>query len=414
MSTLPDAQRVVITGVGAVSGYGNGAAALWSGIKSGRSAIRLQDWLHADLPTRIGSAVIDKIILPDFLKSTPIQTKSTQMALATAWEAWLGAQLPANPRLVQGLRIHASIGWGSTDPETLYAEYLHSTAPSKVAAEAKHYNYGEKILNTFFQPSHGIRSCLSACAASTQAIGRAYHDLKLGRCDYCLAGGADTRLHPLGMIGYQKLGALASGYETRAEQACRPFDQSRNGFVIGEGGGFLLMETLAQARKRGVEPLAELLGVATNTDAFRLTDPEPSGRTASICILQGMKAAGICAEQIDYIQAHGTGTQANDRAEAAALHLALGAQTEQIKISSLKPYVGHLSMAAGAVETVACVSMLREGYLPECLNLSQPEEALNLNYVQPGQQRKIVRTILKTSFGFGGQNACILLACADG
>jgi 3-oxoacyl-[acyl-carrier-protein] synthase II len=269
--------------------------------------------------------------------------------------------------------------------------------------------HGEALLEQLFRPEAGVSSYLSACAASTQAIGKAFYDLKLGRSLVCLVGGADSRLHPEGILGYDKLGALATGFEKNPEKACRPFDRQRRGFVIGEGAGFLVMETLSGALRRGVPILAEVLASATTTDAYRLTDPEPEGVMAARCILDCLRTAGLGAADLDYIQAHGTGTLSNDRAEAAAIRLALGEQADRIPVSSLKPYLGHASMAAGALETVASVLMFKKGLMPPCLNLDEPEEGLNLHFIRAGGVYREVKTLLKNSFGFGGQNACVIL-----
>ncbi|MDZ4788855.1 MAG: beta-ketoacyl-[acyl-carrier-protein] synthase family protein [Blastochloris sp.] len=408
MASLTDSQRIVITGRGAISGYGIGVKALGEGLKEGRSAIRFQPHLQEALPCRIGSSLGEELVLPAGLK--PLQTRSSAMALVAAHEAWQEAQMDHRFSTINGLRIHVSIGWGPYDFQEVSDFLLHDTPLGKDFQERTQCGYGEGVLRNFFQPSNGVFSHLAACAASTQAIGRAFHDLKHGRCDTCLVGGSDTRLHEAGILGYHKLGALATGFEAQAEQACRPFDLHRSGFVIGEGAGFIVMETLAQAQRRGVQPLAEILAATTTTDAYRLTDPDPEGLAASHCIKTCLAQARIAAQDLDYIQAHGTGTLANDRAEAVSLRHALGQESERILISSLKPYFGHCSMAAGALETVACVEMLQQNVVVNSLNLKTPEPSLDLNYARLGQERGELRTILKNSFGFGGQNACLLIS----
>jgi 3-oxoacyl-[acyl-carrier-protein] synthase II len=408
LNALADSQRIVITGLGASSGYGQGLTFLLNGLRSEATSLRFLEELDQALPCRIGAVVPETWQQQSFPEG--MQTKSAYLAWSTAREAWQHAALNKMPRANEGLKIHAALGWGAYDLAEWESILKLGKKPKSFFWERTQCGYGEEVLARHFQPSLGISSHLEACAASTQAIARAYFDLKQGRCTLCLAGGADSRLHEAGIIGYSKLGVLALGYEDRPAQACRPFDADRKGFVMGEGAGFVVMETLAHARERGVRPLAEICAVATTTDAFRLTDPDPKGVLAGRCIVECLERAGLRAADLDYIQAHGTGTLANDRAEVQALVMALGEEAGNIPISSLKPFLGHLSMAAGALETVASVLMLEHAFLAPCLNLDKIETGMELAYVRSGKVSGPIKTLLKNSFGFGGQNACLILS----
>ncbi|NJK92984.1 MAG: beta-ketoacyl-[acyl-carrier-protein] synthase family protein [Blastochloris sp.] len=398
MASRADHERVVVTGRGVLTAYGSGVASLQAGLRSGLSAIRFQEHLHEDLPCRIGARVAPEWGGRRWEEGERGVGWIVRMAEHAARQAWTdaGLEFAETESLVarEGLRLHVSLGWGAHDEETLQMEG---------DAEA-----GLACLERVFRPSLGVRNYLSACAASTQALARAWADLSCGRVQRCLVGGADSRLHEMGILGYSKLGALAEGWEARATEACRPFDVGRKGFVIGEGAGFLVLESLETARHRGAKIHAELVAGAGNTDSYRLTDRLRVGRWRPVAILECLERGGCAAGEVDYIQAHGTGTLANDRAEAASLRRVFGERLADIPVSSLKPYFGHLAMAAGVVESVACVDLLGGEWLPPALNCQEPEPGLGLLLVGPESGGRRVGSILKNSFGFGGQNACVL------
>ena len=365
--------RVIISGIGVVSPYGVGAEILRENICAGKSAIR-----KLKHPPTVGAFVDDDRFTAN--------NKAQQMALTAASEAWADANVPANSRTA----LCCSIGWNEQ------AETQSLANGERRLAE--HFNIGGTILSNF-----------SACAASTQSLGNACRLLTNGDADFCLAGGADSRLHTLGTLGYSLLGALATGWDANPEQASRPFDRDRNGFVMGEGAAFFILERLDQAQQRGAKIYGEILSHAANCDAYRLTDPDPNGDAAAACIQLALTRANLQPAQLDYINAHGTGTAANDDAEINALTLALGDIARQRPISSCKSMFGHLSMASGAIEVAASLLALRDGVLPPTLNCDHPAWA-DFDFV-PRQPRKIdARIFLKNSFGFGGQNACLIVA----
>lgn len=251
-----------------------------------------------------------------------------------------------------------------------------------------------------------------ACAASTQAIGRAYRDVQAGRVSRALAGGMDSMIHPFGMISFMRLGALTTRNDDPTG-ASRPFDKERDGFLIGEGAAMVLLESLEAAQARGATVLAEVIGYGTSMDAHAITAPHPGGVGARLAMARGLRDAGISPADVDYINAHGTGTRLNDGTEARAIGelWAEAGAGEAPPVSSTKSMTGHLVAAAGAIESVACVASLDKGFLPPTINLQEIDpECAHLDVVGEGVGRPAeVRVVMNNSFGFGGQNAALIL-----
>ena len=247
----------------------------------------------------------------------------------------------------------------------------------------------------------------SACAAGAQVIGEALRDLQEGDCTVALAGAADSMLNPLGVGGFSLLRVLSTEND-RPQTACRPFDASREGTVLGEGGAFLVLETLDHARARGAAIYAEVLGYGASMDAFRVSDPEPSGRGAVLAMTKALADAGLRPEDVDCVNAHGTGTPKNDAVETAAVKEMLGDRARRIPVHAVKSMTGHMIAASGAVEAAAAVLTLRTGTVPPTINLRTPDPECDLDYVADGPRPFDGRTVLANSFGFGGQNAALL------
>jgi 3-oxoacyl-[acyl-carrier-protein] synthase II len=250
-------------------------------------------------------------------------------------------------------------------------------------------------------------NCLTACAASTQAIGEAVSILRRGEADVMLSGGAHTMLHVLGVTGFNRLTALSRRNEDFMH-ASRPFDRTREGFVMGEGAGLCVIETLEHAKSRGAKPLAEILGYGSTADAFRITDTHPEGRGAITCMKMALKDAGKNLDEIHYINAHGTSTQVNDRVETLAIKEVFGAQAYKIPVSSTKSMSGHLIAAAGATELIISLMAIRDGVAPPTINYETPDPQCDLDYVPNAARPTQIRTILSNSFGFGGQNIALI------
>jgi 3-oxoacyl-[acyl-carrier-protein] synthase II len=251
------------------------------------------------------------------------------------------------------------------------------------------------------------QACQTACAASSQAIGEALDLIRSGDADVMLAGGSHSMIHPLGISGFNRLTALSQRNDS-PQTASRPFDLTRDGFVIGEGAGLVVLEELDHAMNRKASIYAELAGYGSTADAFRMTDPHPQGRGAIRCMAEAIDDAGLAPADIGYINAHGTSTQANDSTETAAIKAVFGEYAYKVPISSSKSMLGHLIAAAGVVELVISVMALRNGVVPPTINYQTPDPVCDLDYV-PNQARELrFRHVLSNSFGFGGQNISLV------
>jgi len=252
------------------------------------------------------------------------------------------------------------------------------------------------------------RSCLTACAASTQAIGEATEIIRRGDADVMIAGGAHSMIHPLGIMGFNRLTALSTRNES-PETASRPFSASRDGFVVGEGAAIIILESLSSAKKRNVPILAEVIGYGSSSDAFRVTDMHEQGRGAIQSITAALADAGISYKDVDYISTHGTGTMENDSVETKAIKAVFKELARNVPASSVKSMIGHLIGAAGAAELITCVLAIRDNIVPPTINLNDPDPNLDLDYV-PNKPRKMqVNIALSESFGFGGQNNVVII-----
>jgi 3-oxoacyl-[acyl-carrier-protein] synthase II len=256
-------------------------------------------------------------------------------------------------------------------------------------------------------------NCLTACAASSQAVGEAVELIRYGDAELMLAGGSHSMIHPFGMTGFNLLTALSTRNDA-PQKASRPFDLQRDGFVLGEGAGMLILEELEHARKRGARVYAELTGYGSTADAFRVTDSHPDGRGAIACIQGALKDSGLSPADVGYINAHGTSTKVNDLVETLAIKKVFGDGAYQVPVSSTKSMMGHLIAAAGAVELITCVEALRRAVLPPTINYETPDPECDLDYIPNQPREKRVRHALSNSFGFGGQNISLIVSRFDG
>ncbi len=252
----------------------------------------------------------------------------------------------------------------------------------------------------------------SACTSATQAIGEAFERIRGGRADVALTGGADSMMSMFCVAGFAQLGALSRHPDPAT--ASRPFDARRDGFVLGEGAGMLVLEELGRAVARGAHVYAELIGYGSSSDAYRFTDIEPAARGAAACLAAAVASAGVRPEEVGYVNAHGTATPQNDRMETLALKRAFGAHARRLAVSSTKSQLGHLICAAGGVEMLATVLALERGVLPPTLNLEHPDPECDLDYVPNEARPAAVAVALSSSFGFGGQNAAVVARRWDG
>jgi 3-oxoacyl-[acyl-carrier-protein] synthase II len=405
--------RVVVTGMGAITPLGIGVEATWQGLLAGRSGVRrITRFDVSDFPTQFAAEVtgFDPLNFMDF-KDAKRTARFTQFALAATRQAVQSAALDLAKEDATRVGISMGTAIGGVD---------------LVEEQAVAYNeHGLRRINPTMVPvllassgachiaiSFGIKgptSCpVAACATGIVAIGQALRDLQLGEAEVMIAGGAESAMSPLDMAAFSRIGALST-YNAEPSKACRPFDAERDGTVMGEGAVALVMETLEHAQKRGAPLLAEVLGYGLTEDAYHIAAPEPSGEGAARAISRALGDAHVSPDEVDYIVPHGTGTSLNDASETRACKIVFGERAYRIPISSNKSMVGHLMGAAGAVSTMVGILSMRDGILPATINLEHPDPECDLDYV-PNQARPArVDTTIANAFGFGGQNATVVL-----
>ena len=435
---MTDDQRIVITGMGWVTPLGHDLATVWDKLTRGESGVSRIDRFDASTFPTTFAAQIRGYDLAAQLGETSAHKHAglnTQFALGAARQAWDQACLSSHRNLdKRRVGLYLGAGEGVLDFENYAKSNLAGwdevaqkidAAKWAAAAFANMSDVREIEQESNMPVAHiahhfGLRgpayNCLTACAASTQAIGEAFTILRRGDADVMLSGGTHTMLHVLGVTGFNRLTALST-YNDDIVHASRPFDRTRAGFVMGEGAGMVVLETLEHAKARSARPLAEITGYGSSADAFRITDMHPEGRGPAAAIQQALDQAGIDPHALDddgrplvhYISAHGTGTKENDSVETKAIKAVFGENARKIPVSSIKSMMGHLIAAAGVVELIACVLAIQNQILPPTINLRQPDPELDLDYVPNEPRRSIVETCLSNSFGFGGQNDTLLV-----
>lgn len=423
-------RRVVITGMGVITPLGHTPSDLFASQVDGRTAVGPITRFDAHtFPTTFASEVrgfeLDKYVRDAHrYRNCGV---NTQFALAAAKQAledaglldpeWgdrsrMGVYLGSGegsdefPGLVRGLAgASPKDGPGRVNPGQFASLMLGYMDGPREREQEMHTPAGH-LAGAFALDGPNL-ACQTACAASSQALGEALDILRQGDADVMVAGGSHSMIHPLGISGFNRLTALSQRNES-PRTASRPFDQTRDGFVIGEGAGLVILEELEHARNRGANIYAELTGYGTTADAFRMTDPHPEGRGAIRAMADAITDAGITPADIGYINAHGTSTQANDATETAAIKAVFAENAKKVPISSSKSMLGHLIAAAGVVELVICVMALRKGVVPPTINYQTPDPVCDLDYV-PNTARDVrFRHVLSNSFGFGGQNISLV------
>jgi 3-oxoacyl-[acyl-carrier-protein] synthase II len=406
-------QRVVITGMGALTSLGLSVDETWSGLVAGRSGIaEITQFDACKLPIRIAGEVkgFDASDYMDF-KEARRMARCSQLALAGGLQAMadagLGDQVPDNERA----GVVMGVGVGGLDValeqwDTYNEKGLRRVNP--FLATASLCNMPAHHLSLRFQCQAYSGTVVTACASGTQAIGEAAEVIRRGAADLMLAGGAEGMVHEVIIGGFIAMRVLANDNE-HPERACKPFDARRDGFVSAEGTAVMILERLDKALDRGARIYAEVLGYAANTDAFHIAAPDPDGAGAIRAMRWALQNAGISPSEVDYINAHGPGTEVGDPVETKAIKVLFGDHAYKVPISSTKSMVGHALGGSGAIEAQACVKTITEGIIHPTINYEVPDPECDLDYV-PNQARQAdVRTTLSNSFGLGGQNACLVL-----
>ena len=431
-------KRVVVTGMGWITPLGHEIDAVWKRLLNSESGMGPTTRFDArTFPTNF-CAEVRNYTIDRFVKDARVHASAglnSQFALGAACQAWKQAGLDGFAGLNRKrVGLYLGAGEGVLDFDNYAAANLAGwNAEQRKVDGVPWADTAHKVLEKMCEVEQepnmplahlarefGIRgpalNCLTACAASTQAIGEAFSLIQRGDADVMISGGTHTMIHVLGVTGFNRLTALSTS-KGDPTKASRPFDATRDGFVMGEGSGMIVIESLEHALARGATPLAEVAGYGSSADAFRITDIHPEGRGGAASMGVALAQAGIDPSQrrpdgraaIDYISAHGTGTKENDSIETRGVKRVFGEHAKDIPMSSIKSMMGHLIAAAGAVEFITCVLAIRDGMLPPTINYGTPDPALDLDYVPNKARASKVDICLSNSFGFGGQNDTLVV-----
>lgn len=405
-------RRVVVTGLGAVTPVGVGTRSYWEGIVAGRSGVGPLTLVDPEpVPSKVAAECLDFDPAAHLgAKEARRLDRSTQFALAVAREAWADAGIEGHlDRDETGVVFGTGIG-GIT---SLLAsdKVLHSKGPNRVSpftvpqlmpnAAAGQIAMAFKLRGPNFTTT-------TACAASNHAIGLAFRLIQSGEAQAMVTGGTEAAFADIALVAFSQMTALSTHFNDRPEQASRPFDARRDGFVMGEGAAALILEEREAALRRGARIYAEVAGFGQSADAHHITAPSEDGSGAALAMRRALRSGGIAPEEVGYINAHGTSTQQGDISETKAIRLAFGEHADRLAVSSTKSMIGHLFGAAGAAEGVATVLALYEGVLPPTINQTDPDPACDLDYI-PNEARKAdVEVAMSNGFGFGGHNAVLV------
>ncbi|MBO4779330.1 MAG: beta-ketoacyl-ACP synthase II [Selenomonadaceae bacterium] len=410
---MPKGNRVVVTGLGAVTPIGTGKENFWEALKAGKNGIgKITRFDATGFTVQIAGEVQD-FDPAQFIDKKELKRmdRYTQFALAATKLAIEDAKLDTEK--INGERAGVFVGTGIGGMDTFHNQF------------EKFFSKGASRVSPFFIPMaitnmaagniaiaykfQGPNECIvTACASGTNAIGDAFHLIQRGDADIIVAGGTEATVSPISVSGFAAMKALCSDHNDDPAHASRPFDKNRSGFVMGEGSGIILLESLEHAKARGAHIYAEIVGYGRNDDAYHITTPAPGGITQAKCMKLALDDAGLKPEDVDYINAHGTSTQFNDRGETEAIKNLFGEHAYKLLVSSTKSMTGHMLGAAGGVEAIATVMAIETGIVHPTINYETQDDGLDLNYVPNAAQVHEVNAAISNSFGFGGHNACIV------
>ena len=426
-------RRVVITALGTINPLGHSVAETWAALCACKSGVGKTELFDAGgFPTTF-SAQVKNFHLADHVENADRHAhagRHCKFAIAAAAEAWKQSGLGQCPNLDRTeLGLYLGSGEGSLDFDnftTLLLEawkdgHVDTAKWAELAFQrmslCREVEQESNMVLTHLAAEFDVRgpafNVLTACAASTQAIGEAALLIRRGDADVMVTGGAHSMIHPYGVTGFNRLTALSTRND-EIPTASRPFDMTRDGFVLGEGASIVILEDYEFAKARGAKILAEVIGYGASADAFRITDQDPEGDGAATAMRAALADAGATPADIDYISAHGTGTRQNDQVETRAVKAVFGPLAHNVPVSSVKSMLGHLIAAAGATELITCVLAIRDQILPPTTNYKVPDPDCDLDYVPNHPRKAKVRTVMSNSFGFGGQNNTLIIrSCED-
>lgn len=419
-------KRVVVTGVGAVNPMGHGVEEVWAGLKEGKSGVGYTTIFDASkFPTKISAEVKDWDItkVGENADVWKIRGRHTKFAAGAAKQAMADSGVLDFIKDPTRFGVYLGCGEGNQD-FTNFSKMMAAALTPDGLDLVKFTQAGLEILNPLaeieqepnmpagyvagmFNAQGPNANCLTACAASSQAIGEATEIIRRGDADVMLSGGAHSMIHPFGVTGFNLLTALSTSNDDPTK-ASRPFDRKRNGFVLGEGGAMVVLEELEHAKKRGAKIHGEIMGYGTTADAYRITDIHPEGRGAISCMRMSIADAGLNPADIQYVNAHGTSTSVNDRVESLACKIVFGDRAYQTPVSSTKSMMGHLIAAAGVTELIVCLMAIRDNVLPPTINYDNPDPDCDLDYIPNAAREAKCDYALSNSFGFGGQNISLV------
>ncbi|MBU0927191.1 MAG: beta-ketoacyl-ACP synthase II [Spirochaetes bacterium] len=406
--------KAVITGMGVVSPIGNDIDTFWAAIKAGKSGLGpITRFDASGFDSRIAAEV------KDFDPSAYMDKKDarkmalfTQFAVAASVQAWRQAGLEGSSVDLERTAVVLGNGIGGIEIfEQSHAKLLES-GPSRMLPLTVPMMIGNEAAGNVairFGIKGPVMTTVTACASGTDALGQALDMVRSGRADVVVAGGTEGAISAFAVGAFCMLKALSTKYNDTPQKASRPFDADRDGFVIGEGAGVVIVESEAHARARGARILVELAGYGASCDAYHITAPEPSGDGGAMAIRLALKDARIAPEGVAYYNAHGTSTQMNDPIETQMVKKAFGEHSKRMKVSSTKSMTGHMIAAAGAVEAIVCALAIRDGFFPPTINLDRADEACDLDCVPKVGVSGTIDAAASASLGFGGHNACVVL-----
>jgi 3-oxoacyl-[acyl-carrier-protein] synthase II len=411
-------KRVVVTGMGCVTPLGLDLPSTWQGMIEGRSGIdRIKAWDTSAFEVKIGGEIpefsTNKIMNP---KEARRIDRFAQLGLVAAVEAWEHSGMTVTPENAEMIGCIAGSGIGGIDSLGKGFETLLTKSPDRVTP----FLVVQMLIDLL--PGHvsmllGLKgpnfSVVSACATSGNGIGEAAEVIKRGDADVMLAGGGDAGVVPIGIAAFQAMRALSTRND-EPRRASRPFDKDRDGFVMSEAGGMVVLESLEHAQARGATIHAELLGYGLSADAYHVSAPSEDGDGAARAMKMALRKAGLTPKDIGYVNAHATSTPLGDRSETNAIKSVFGPAAYDVAVSSTKSMTGHLLGAAGVVEAIACIKAIQDGILPPTINLDEPDPACDLDYVPNIARKRQIDAAISNSFGFGGHNSSLVLAKFQG
>lgn len=417
-------RRVVVTGMGVVNPLGCEVEQVWKSLLEGKSGVGMISIFDASrYPTKIAAEI--RNFTPPSLRADAVwkpQARHTQFAMGAAQTAVkqsgildskmdprrLGVYLGAGEGNQNFARFAEMMEAGIRPAEFSVSEFMHKGFETldAMAELEQEPNMPAAFLATMFDAQGPNCNCLTACAASSQAVGEATEMIRRGEVDAMIAGGAHSMIHQFGVTGFSLLTALSTRND-EPQRASRPFDRLRDGFVLGEGSSIVILEEYEHAKKRGAAIFGEVLGYGSTADAYRITDIHPEGRGAFGCMTQALQDAKLNPSDIGYVNAHGTSTSVNDKVETLACKKVFGEHARNVPVSSTKSMMGHLIAAAGVTEMIVCLMAIRDQVLPPTINLENPDPDCDLDYVPNVARPASLKYALNNSFGFGGQNVTL-------